>query len=189
MASGSYPSPTSQKAVDHLKEFGGRVRLWNASCFRSGKLNGEHWEFYCLDVEAGVLSKCFSSKVTSVICQLHASVFSMRLHFGAHKRAVLYVHCKMWYSGVKQCARNGSLITILLHIWDLVLFFSAWVPTFCPVNLPAMLHSILYNNTEADHIKPTEITPDNSSSIVLSYRCCPSPVWLCLMGFCTGAKQ
>lgn len=87
-----------------------------ASRFSSGKLNGEHCEFYCLDGEAGVLSKCFSSKVTSVICQLHASVFSMRLHFGAHKRAVLYVHCKMWYSGVKQCARNGWLITTGLRI-------------------------------------------------------------------------
>lgn len=103
-----------------------------ASRFRSGKLNGERCEFYGLDGEAGALSKCFSSKVTSVICQLHASVFSMRLHFGAHKRAVLYVHCKMWYSGVKQCARNGSLITTGLRLSDLVLFLA-----------PGCLHSVL----------------------------------------------
>lgn len=172
-----------------FRSSGGPRAVVRASCCRSGKLSGEQYDFYCLDGEPRVLSKYFSSKVTSVICQLHASVFSMRLHFGAHKRAILYVHCKMWYSGLKQCAGNGSVITTWLRILKFCPVFSAWVPTFCPVNLPALLHSILYNNTEADHIRPTEITPNNSSSIVLPSRCCPSPVWLCLMGFCTGAKQ
>lgn len=115
-----------------FKGSGGHQGLWKRHVSGPANRTLNNMSFYCLDGEPRVLSKCFSSKVTSVICQLHASVFSMRLHFGAHKGAVLYVHCKMWYSGVKQCARNGSLITTWLRFSDSVLSLA-----------PGCLHSVL----------------------------------------------
>ena len=87
---------------------------------------------------------------------------------GEHKRAVLKVHCKMWYFRVKQCApRNGQIIKTWLRgtAFKSLSKFLAHDRLCCYLSRcsPAISHCILYNNIAPDHIKPTEKTHDNSS--------------------------
>lgn len=139
---------------------------------------------------SGCYQNVFPPKVTPMICQLHASVFSKSVHFGPNiKELFLYVHCKIRYVKVKLCACNGCIIKIWLRPNTFEIFSPDRLHYFYRASnlLFYTGYSITtYHQTVKSQLKQFLII---SSSLVLSYHSCPGPAWPCLISLFVGAKN